>query len=325
MFQKYLDPKNDVAFKRIFGSEKNKEILIHFLNDMITFKKKKPIKDVVFLKPIQEPETAAKKTSIVDILCKDEDGNTYIVEMQVANEKGFIKRAQYYASKAYISQANVGGKFHDLQEIIFLAISNFIMFPNKKAYKSDHVMLDKDTHENDLKDFSFTFVELPKFNKNIDHLANTIEKWVYFFKHATETSDADFQKIIQSDQIIERAYQQLNQLKWTDQELLAYDQAEKYDKAYLASLEYKYDEGKKQGREEGREEGKVEGREEGKKLGIEEGKKQGIEEGKIEGIKLGEKLGKIKMAKILLNQGIHMNTVIVTTGLSEKEILSVLD
>ncbi len=81
MFAKYLDPKNDIAFKKIFGTEKNKEILIHFLNDMIIFKENSPIQSVTFLKTIQDPETIVKKTSIVDILCKDEKGNQYIVEM----------------------------------------------------------------------------------------------------------------------------------------------------------------------------------------------------------------------------------------------------
>src|SRR3989338_9119218 len=191
MFTKYLDPKNDIAFKKIFGTEKNKEILIHFLNDMITFKENSPIISVTFLKTSQDPETALKKTSIVDILCKDEKGNQYIVDMQVAKEKGFEKRAQYYASKAYISQANAGEAYHDLKEVIFLAISDFEMFPNKAAYKSDHVILDKESHENDLKDFSFTFVELPKFRKDIDHLSNMTEKWCYFFKHAKSTSMED--------------------------------------------------------------------------------------------------------------------------------------
>ena len=192
---KFLDPKNDVAFKKIFGTEKNRDILIHFLNDVLTFKEHGHIVEVSFLKTIQDPETAAKKTSIVDILCKDQNGNTYIVEMQVAKEKGFEKRAQYYASKAYVSQANAGGEYHNLKEIIFLAISDFIMFPCKKVYKSEHVILDKESLENDLKDFSFTFIELPKFDKDIDHLKNMTDKWTYFFKHAEETSEKDLTQV----------------------------------------------------------------------------------------------------------------------------------
>ena len=257
MFSKYLDPKNDVAFKKIFGTEKNKEILIHFLNDMITFKENDPIVSVTFLKTAQDPETAAKKTSIVDILCQDEKGNYYIVEMQVAREKGFEKRAQYYASKSYISQANNGGAYHDLKEVIFLAIADFIMFPQKSAYKSDHVILDKKSHENDLKDFSFTFVELPKFNKDIDHLSNMTEKWAYFFKHAESTSLEDTLKLIGNDEIMEKAYKQLDRVSWNDTELLTYDQAEKYEGAYRASMEQKFDEGRIEGRIEGLVEGQI--------------------------------------------------------------------
>src|SRR5262249_2957981 len=146
-----------VAFRKIFGTEKNKDILIHFLNDVVEFDEGAHIKDVTFLKTIQDPEIRAHKTSIVDILCTDEKGNRYIVEMQIAEEKGFAKRAQYYASKAYSSQLKIGGEYHALKAVIFLAIANFIMFPNKKSYKSDHVILDKQSYENDLKDFSFTF------------------------------------------------------------------------------------------------------------------------------------------------------------------------
>ncbi|MDP1723385.1 MAG: Rpn family recombination-promoting nuclease/putative transposase [Alphaproteobacteria bacterium] len=243
MLSKFLDPKNDVALKKIFGTEKNKDILIHFLNDMLTFKEKEPIQDVTFLKTVQDPEIAAQKTSIVDILCKDNKGNQYIVEIQVAKEKGFEKRAQYYAAKAYSSQARIGAAYADLKEIIFLAISNFIIFPDKEMYKSDHIILDKKTNENDLKDFSFTFLELPKFKKNINELNTIVEKWMYFFKFADDTAEKDVAKIIAGDDIIERAYDELNRFSWNEEELLIYDQADKYEGAYIASMEQKYDEG----------------------------------------------------------------------------------
>src|SRR5262245_30481527 len=103
---KFLDPKNDYAFKRIFGTEKNKAILVHFLNDMLGFSEK--ILNVTFLKTNQDPDIASKKQSIVDVLCTDEKGTQYIVEMQVASSDHFIKRAQYYAAKAYASQMNQG-------------------------------------------------------------------------------------------------------------------------------------------------------------------------------------------------------------------------
>ena len=85
--------------------------------------------------------------------------------MQVARTEGFAKRAQYYAAKAYANQMNNGDDYPKLKQIIFLAITNFVMFPDKKGYKSDHVILDKESYAHDLKDFSFTFLELPKFDK----------------------------------------------------------------------------------------------------------------------------------------------------------------
>ena len=292
MLTKFLDPKNDFAFKRIFGTEKNKDILIHFLNDMLTFKDRALIQDVTFLKTIQDPETASKKTSIVDILCKDENDNRYIVEMQVAKEKGFEKRAQYYASKAYISQANAGGEYHNLREVIFLAIAEFIMFPKKKHWKSEHVILDKDSYEHDLKDFSFTFLELPKFQKSIDELSTISDKWMYFFKNAEETTESDLEKLVGKDMIIERAYDELDRFHWNEEELLTYDQAEKYEGAYIASMAQKYDEGLEKGREEGLEKGKRE--------------------------------RELEIAKSLLLQGVDIDIIASTTQLSQQDIKKLL-
>jgi predicted transposase/invertase (TIGR01784 family) len=260
MLHKYLDPKNDVAFRKIFGTEKNKDILIHFLNDMAMFKDRPLIKSISFLKTIQDPEIAAKKTSIVDILCKDAKGRQYIVEMQVAPEKGFIQRAQYYAAKAYINQADVGHKYHNLREVVFLAITQFKMFPHRKNFKSDHIILEKETHDHDLTHLAFSFLELPKFKKKIDQLENIIDKWMYFFKNAEETKEADLAKIIGDDPIIERAYSELNRFTWSEEELLTYEQAEKYEKDYLASLEYQFDEGLEKGEQIGILKGKEEER-----------------------------------------------------------------
>ncbi|MCM1001373.1 MAG: Rpn family recombination-promoting nuclease/putative transposase [Wolbachia endosymbiont of Melophagus ovinus] len=277
---KFLDPKYDLSFKRVFGTEKNKNILVHFLNDILGFTGVNTIQDVEFLSTIMNPEIASDKQSIVDVLCKDLCGNRYIAEMQLARDKGFEKRAQYYAAKAYSSQADVGDQYHDLKGVIFIAIADFILFPNKLAYKSDHVTFDKMTFEHDLRDFSFTFIELPKFKKREDQLENIVEKWCYFFKHAGETSEEDLKKIIGSDLIIGRAYDELNQYNWSKEERLAYDQAKKRTDDYLSSLEEKLH----------------------------------------EGIQIGHQKGKIEVAKNLLKAGISTDIISQTTGLSFDEI-----
>ncbi|WP_353283967.1 Rpn family recombination-promoting nuclease/putative transposase [Wolbachia endosymbiont (group A) of Lypha dubia] len=296
-FSKFLDPKNDVSFKRIFGTEKNRDILIHFLNDILGFTGKNEIKDIEFLSTIQDPDIAAKKQSIVDVLCRDSTGAQYICEMQVAKTKGFEKRAQYYAAKAYSRQADKGDQYHNLKEIIFIAIADCVLFPNKSEYKSKHTIRDEDTNEHDLKDFYFIFIELPKFPKNKeDQLENIVEKWVYFFRYADETSEEELEKIIGSDVIIKKAYEELNRFNWSEKEFIAYEQEIKRILDEQAVLAQKLDDATAKGREEGKEEGIQIGHEKGRKA------------------------EKIEVAKNSLKAGVSIDVIAQITGLSIDEI-----
>jgi len=201
---------------------------MHFINDVLGLAGSDMIQAVTFLSTIQDPEIAYKKESIVDVLCTDQHGKQVIVEMQVSPQEGFEKRAQYYASKAYSRQLNagqeVGSRYQDLKEVIFIAITDYMVFADKKDYWSNHIILDAKTYDRDLKDFSFTFIELPKFKiKSIEALSTMIEKWCYFFKYAPLTSEAEVRKIIDSDLVIQRAYEALNRFNWSEPELLTYE------------------------------------------------------------------------------------------------------
>ena len=230
MLGKFLDPKNDYAFKSIFGTERHQGILIHFINDMLGFHEENEVKEVSFLKTAQDPEIASKKQSLIDVLCTDGLGRQYIIEMQVGKTAGFEKRAQYYAAKAYGKQLQQGEDYTNLKEIIFIAITDFLMFPDKVNYYSTHCLLDKETNDHDLKDFSFSFLELPKFNKKIDELTNMIEKWAYFFKYAETTKEEDLLKLVGNDTVILEAYEALNRFHWTEVELNTYEQEEKRER-----------------------------------------------------------------------------------------------
>jgi predicted transposase/invertase (TIGR01784 family) len=288
---KYLNPRNDIAFKKIFGTEKNKDILIHFLNDVIERKDKKEITKVRLLNPMQHPEIIGKKQSVVDVLCEEEDGTQYIVEMQVAKVAGFEKRAQYYAAKAYASQPDSGETYDHLKEVIFLAITEYLMFPNKEDYKSVHVILDKKTQEQDLKDFSFTFMELPKFKKEIDELKSHEDRWCYFFKHANDPEDIGG-LIDSSDEVIKKAYNQLEAHNWTNEELRAYEASEKQAKDAKSREVFVQQEARQEG--------------------IAEGIKKGIAEGVEEGIK--------KVALNMLLKKLDEKIISESTGLSVEEI-----
>ncbi len=255
---RYLSPKNDYAFKRLFGEERNKDILLGMLNSVLIDQVHKPIVDVEFLKTIQEPETAAAKQSIVDVLCKDQDGCRYVIEMQIASQDGFQKRAQYYAARAYTSQMNRGGDYEDLQKVIFLAFADYRIFDEKEDYKSTHVILDTNTYAHDLKDFSFTFVNLPKFmEKYVEGFPSSLEeKFYYFLAKAEDLSAEEAQALEAHTVVMNRALHELSAINWTAEEYNTYEAAEKKQRDYLSSLKS----AKKEGKEEGRKEGEKIGR-----------------------------------------------------------------
>ena len=299
VISRFLDPKNDVAFKKIFGSEKNKDILLDFLNDVLVKAEKEKIVDITFLNTVQQPEIAVQKQSIIDVLCVDSLGAQYIVEMQVAKTSGFEKRAQFYASKAYFSQMKNGETYDNLKEVIFLAIVDFVMFPNKEHYKSDHIIFDCANGHHDLKDFYFTFIELPKFKKErVEDLTSDEEQWCYFFKHSHEAENIG--KLIAQDKTISKAYQQLQSYNWNEAELASYEKVQKIELDNVARDKYLLEHGKELGREEGKE------------LGIEIGIEKAREEGLAAALK--------KTAINMINQKLEESLIASVTGLSVDEI-----
>lgn len=300
---RFLDPKNDLAFKRIFGIERNKDILIHFLNDIFG-RTTNPIESVTFLKTDQDPEIAAHRSSLLDVMCTDTQGNRFIIEIQVASEAGFAKRAQYYAAKAYISQRNKKVDYKDLQSVTFLGIMGFNLFPEKETYLSHHVILDKATLEHDLKDFSFSFLELPKFTKTKQQLVTVIERWAYFFKHAKKTQAADMALVVGSDVIIQRAYAELNEFNWSEEDLRIYNSIEMKQSADRSVLQTAFAEGKQ--------------------AGIIEGKQAGLLEGEQAGIRKGEHTGREAereaMARSLYALGVDIHIIHTVTSISKETL-----
>ncbi len=247
---KFLDPKCDLTFKRIFGSEKNKNILIHFLNDILGFTAESKIQEVEFLSTIMDPEIASDKQSIVDILCKDSANNRFIIEMQVARDKGFEKRAQLYAARAYSRQLDRSGNYVDLQKVYFIAIANCNLFPEEVDYISTHNIRDININGNYLKDLQFVFIELPKFPKNeVKQLENIVEKWCFFFKYAEDTTDEDLKKIARRAPVIKQAYEELNKFHWDEKDLLAYEERIMDLRKEEAIIEYRIDLATAKGRE----------------------------------------------------------------------------
>ncbi len=227
-----LDPKNDWAFKQVFGEEKHKDILLKFLNDVLNeyVLHGNLITDVRFLKVNLDTEIIALRQSIVDVLCTTNDGTHFIVEMQRASDSGFIQRAVEYASRVYLNQRprsqktkNDKGGYNKLRPVIFLAIMEETLFPNKKDYLSHHQFRDVVTYEHDLKQMSFSFLELSKFHTQFCELKDDIEKWAYFFKHASHIDPDDLDKVLRENSALSNAYKALERASYTPEQLLEYD------------------------------------------------------------------------------------------------------
>ena len=172
---KFADPKNDLAFKKIFGNSKHKNILISFLNSVLDFKDTKEIVEVELANPYQVPKIPELKETILDIQAKNKSGENFIVEMQRKDLGNFTKRSLYYTSKAYVEQLPKGNDYTKLKKVYFIGIVNFEIF-NNKNFISRHLIINQETNKQDLEDFEFTFIELPKFKKKLNELNSILDK-----------------------------------------------------------------------------------------------------------------------------------------------------
>ena len=218
---KFVDIKNDIAFRKIFGNENRKEVLISFLNAVLLLENDKKIISVDILTPYQLSVLKGGKVTIVDVKAKDQSGKNYIIEMQVAEVDGFDKRVLYYASKSYSSQIDRGDLYEKLNPTFFIGILDFEVTQNKD-YLTRHKIIDIETGENFITDIEFNFIELPKFNKKETELTTIIDQWVYFIKNAE-----DLEVIPESvkDEGLKSAYEDADKHNWTKEELDAYDYA----------------------------------------------------------------------------------------------------
>jgi len=245
---KFVDIKNDVAFRKIFGNENRKEVLISFLNAVLMLEDNHKIVDVEILSPFQLPELARGKVTIVDIKARDQSGKNYIVEMQVAEVDGLDKRILYYASKSYSSQIDRGELYNKLNPIFFIGILEFEITQNAH-YLSRHKIIDIATGENFIKDIEFNFIELPKFNKSENELKSVTDQWVYFIKNAENLNIIP--ETVKDEGLI-KAYEDADKHNWTKQELEYYDYASMREQDDRGKLTFAEKKGENKGNKEAR-------------------------------------------------------------------------
>ena len=180
----FLDVKTDYAFKKVFGSEDSKDILISFLNALIYNDRDLEIKDLTIADPYNIPMIKGVKDTFVDVKALLSDNTKVIIEMQVLNHAGFEKRVLYNAAKNYSIQLDKGENYHLLNPVIALSIVDFEMFENSEDVVSKYKLIEKDKLIEYNDDIELVFVELPKFKKSVDKLNDIKDQWIYFIQNA---------------------------------------------------------------------------------------------------------------------------------------------
>ena len=196
---KYLDPKNDVVFKKIFGQHPN--ILMSFLNSMLPLAEGHEIVELEYLSPEMIPETFLEKFTSVDVRCRDSRGRQFLVEMQMNWTTAFKQRVLFNASKAYVTQAEKGFEYSHLKPVYALNLINQNYLPESPDYYHHYAVVHlQDNHEK-LDGLEFVFVELPKFkSKNITEMRLQV-LWLRFLTEINEQAEIISDELLENPEI----------------------------------------------------------------------------------------------------------------------------
>jgi len=253
---KYLDPKNDLTFKKVFGQHPN--LLMSFLNALLPLDEGTHIESLEYLPAELVPEIPLMKYSIVDVRCKDNLGRQFIVEMQMQWTTGFLQRVLFNASKAYISQLDQSFEYKTLQPVYALNLVNDIFEPEKKEYYHHYRIVNIADTNKRIEGLEFVFIELPKFKvQNIrDKKLHVL--WLRFLTEINENIAEAPDELTDSVEIKE-ALDTVRISTFNKAELAFYDKY--WDSVRIEkTLKSGYFE-----------KGKIEGRVEGEQLGVQKG------------------------------------------------------
>ncbi|MBD1815369.1 Rpn family recombination-promoting nuclease/putative transposase [Microcoleus vaginatus DQ-U2] len=180
----FINPKTEFGFKKIFASPQSKDILISFLNALL-YDAQPTIEDLEIIDPYAAPSVTGLKDTYLDVKAKITGNKTVIIEMQVINVEAFTKRVVYNAAKTYATQLRPREGYSKLNPLIALTITDFILFENTEKFLTHFVFKELEENFEDYnREIELVFVELPKFNKELEQVENIIQSWIYFIKNA---------------------------------------------------------------------------------------------------------------------------------------------
>lgn len=282
---KYINPFTDFGFKKLFGTEPNKDLMIDFLNQILP--EKHQIKDLTYTKSEYLGNTDRDRKAIFDLYCTSEKGDKFIVEIQKAKQNFFKERSIYYSTFPIQEQAVRGEWDFQLSAVYTVGILDFVFAEDKEEQKVLHIVQLKDQDSEIFYDkLTYIYLEMPNFQKTEEQLETHFDKWLYVFKnlHRLENIPNRLQ-----DKIFKKLFKAAEIAKFSKQEFEQYEDSLKYYRDLTNVTNTAYLEGEKKGKEEG--------------------------------IMEGMKLKNIEIAHKALTENVPINVISLLTGLSEDEII----
>ena len=245
MQEKYVNPFTDFGFKKIFGEEPNKDLLIDFLNQVLP--PRHQIKDLTYLNTEHLGISELDRKAMFDLYCESPSGEKFIVEMQKAKQNYFKDRSVYYATFPIQQQAKKGEIWnYELSAVYFVGILDFVFAENINNDEVLHEVKLKNRFGNVFYDkLTFIYLEMPKFTKTLEELETSFDKWLYVLKHLPKLQE-------RPAKLQERVFGKLFELaqigKFNQEELQKYEESLKVYWDIHAVVETAFDEGKIEGK-----------------------------------------------------------------------------
>ena len=217
---KYLDPKADLTFKRVFGE--HPDLVMSLLNALLPLTAGQEITDIEYLPSEMVPENPLRKNSIVDVRCKDKEGRQFIVEMQMICSPEFKQRVLFNASKAYVRQMNAGEQYELLQPVYSLNLVNEIFEPSLEGYYHHYQMIHVENSDKVIDGLQLIFVELPKFTP---HSYSEKKMQVLWLRYLTEINEKtrEVPEELMANSEVKKAVNALEISAFTDAQLAGYE------------------------------------------------------------------------------------------------------
>lgn len=268
-----ITPKVDLAFKKLFGVEENKDLLISLINSIVS--KEDQVSDLILLNPYNPQNFRNEKLSILDIKAKGIDGKRFNIEIQITDAADYDKRALYYWAKLYTEQLTSGDDYSSLSKAIGIHILNFVSITDNERYHNCFHITEKETGERYFTDLELHTIELKKFegdtkelNELVGKIKSSLDIWLAFLtKHNLLNKDKLPSEL--NDKNLRKALTVLEVMNFSTEEKDAYEEHLKWFMTEASTLKKRYEQGKAEGIEQGIEQGKAEGIEQGiKKVAI---------------------------------------------------------